>query len=67
MGLFILYNYLLFFSSKITYIFYMFYNDPETEQDPVGPSQAQKLFCVPHFLLVGKRVQPPRPSLSSKG
>ena len=33
----------------------------------MGPSQVQKPFCVSHFLLVGKRFQPPRPSLSSKG
>ena len=26
----------------------------ETEQDPVGPSQLQKLFHVPCFLFVGK-------------
>lgn len=39
----------------------------ETKQDPVGPSQTQKLFQVPFFLLAGKRVQPARPSLSTKG
>ena len=46
----------------------------ETEQDPVGPSQVQKPCCVivptsptPHFLFAGKRLQPPRTSLSSKG
>ena len=38
----------------------------ETEQDTVGPSQVQKYFCVPCFLFGGKRLQPPRPSLSSK-
>jgi len=29
-------------------------------------SQAQKPFCVPCFLFVGNRLQPPQPSLSSK-
>lgn len=33
----------------------------------MGPSQAQKPFRVPHFLFAGKRFQPPRPFLSSKG
>ena len=33
----------------------------------MGPSWIQKPLCVPHFWLVGKRLQPPRPSLSSKG
>ena len=44
----------------------------ETEQDPVGPSSVEilsdaNLFCVPHFLFVGKKLQPPRPSLSTNG
>ena len=29
-------------------------SDPETKQNPVGPSQVQKPFCVPHFLFVRK-------------
>ena len=33
----------------------------------MGPYWVQKPFCVPCFLFVGKRFQPPRPSLSSKG
>ena len=33
----------------------------------MGLSWKQKPFHVPHFLLVGKRLQPPKPSLSSKG
>ena len=28
----------------------------ETQQDPVGPSWAQKPFCVPRFLFVGNRL-----------
>ena len=39
----------------------------ETKQDLVGPSWLQKPFHVPCFLSVGKRLQPPRPSLNSKG
>ena len=27
----------------------------ETKQDPVGPFQEQKSFCVPHFLFVKKK------------
>ena len=30
-------------------------------------SRAQKPFCVPRFLFVGNKLQPPWPSLSSKG
>ena len=40
------------------------------EPDPVGPSHVQKPFCVhflTSFLFVGKRLQPPRPSMSSQG
>ena len=32
-----------------------------------GHSCVQKPFCVPHFWFAGKRLQPPRPSLNSKG
>ena len=33
----------------------------------VGPCGDKKPFRVPHFLFVGERLQPPRPSLTSKG
>ena len=39
------------------------------EPDPVGPSHVHKPFCVhflTSFLFVGKRLQPPRPSMSSQ-
>ena len=40
----------------------------ETEQGPVGPFWVQKPFWVPRFSFVGNSfIQPPRPSLSSKG
>lgn len=39
----------------------------ETEKDPVGPSQVQKPFCVPHSFFVRKRLQSSRPSLPFKG
>ena len=39
----------------------------KTQQDPVGPSWVQKPSRVPGFWFVGKRFQPPRASLSSKG
>ena len=38
----------------------------ETKQGPVG-SWAHKSFCVPHFLFLWNELQPPLPSLSSKG
>ena len=38
----------------------------ETGQGPEG-SWAHKPFCVPRFLFLGSRLQPPRPPLSSKG
>ena len=41
-------------------------NGGETKRDPVGPSQVPKPFCVPCFSFVGKRLHPPRPSLSTK-
>ena len=37
-----------------------------TEQGPVG-SWEQKPFCVPHFFVLGPKLQPPWPSLSSRG
>ena len=40
---------------------------PETKQDPGGSSWVQKPLPVPCFLFAGKRLQPPRPSLISKG
>ena len=44
----------------------MFVSGDGTEQDPMGPSQLQSPFRVPYFLFVGKGLQPPRPSLSTK-
>ena len=41
--------------------------EAETEQDLVGPCWAQKPLLVPYSLFVGKRFQPPRSFLSSKG
>ena len=38
----------------------------ETKEDAMGLLD-NEAFCVPHFLLVGNRLQPLRPSLSSKG
>ena len=38
----------------------------EAEQDPVGPSWYKKTFWVPCFSSAKKRLQPPRPSLSTK-
>ena len=39
----------------------------KTQQDPLGPSHMQKPFYASCFLFVGKRLRPPRASLSSKG
>ena len=36
------------------------------KQGPVS-SWAHKPFCVPHYLLLGNKLHPPGPSLSSKG
>ena len=39
----------------------------ETQEDPEGPSWGPNPFSVPRFLFLGKRLQPLRPSLGSKG